>query len=499
MRRWSLRRPLAAVAAAAAVGGLLGACGSSSSSLAAAPGSSLRWVRCSGGQGPAGAQCASVTVPLDPQHPNGETVAMAVDRVPATGRRTGSLLVNPGGPGVSGVDALPGLAAELSPTLRQHFDIVGFDPPGVGRSRPIECLDDTGLAAYLHTDPNPPAAGLDHLVAVDRSLAAACQAHSGAILPYVSTVDAALDLDRVRQALGDTRLTYLGFSYGTLLGATYADRFPTRVRAMVLDGAIDPAVDTTSAARAQSDAIDGELDQFASTCAHQPSCAWHPGSDPVATYLALEARVRAEPLRVAGSGRTVGPAELLYGTAEALYATSLWPTLEKALGAATAGDGSAVLRLFDNYVERSPSGSYSTTIEAEQAVNCLDAPVPTVDQIRALRPSFTTAAPVFGGLVVDSLAACDVWPVPATGHPAPVHASGSPPIVVVGSTGDPVTPYAAARSLAGELDRGVLLTRVGEGHTGYLASTCVRSKVDTYLVTGQPPAAGTRCDSQPGT
>ncbi|MGH9095182.1 MAG: alpha/beta hydrolase [Acidimicrobiales bacterium] len=489
------RRRNAATAVVVAVASLVAGCGSSGGSLRAAPGASVHWTRCAEADGPIGYQCATVLVPLDPRHPTGASIALAVDRAPATGARMGSLLVNPGGPGVSGVDQLGGLVDQLSPALRQHFDIVGFDPPGVGHSRPVECLDDQDLGAYLHTDPAPPAAALDAVVATDRTFGAACERRSGTILPHVSTVDAALDLDRVRIALGDARLSYLGFSYGTLLGATYAQLFPTHVRAMVLDGAIDPAVDPVTAGRAQAVAIDTEFRQFASACVAAAGCPWHPGVDPVRTYLALEDQLRHKPLPVRGTGRTIGPSELLYGTAQALYSTQLWPALQLALAQVTSGDGSLLLRLFDTYVERTPDGHYANTIEAEQAVNCLDAPVPTVEQIRALRPAFDSAAPVFGGLVLDSLAGCAVWPVPPTGQPHPVTAAGSPPIVVVGSTGDPVTPYAAAQNLASELQHGVLLTRVGEGHTGYGASRCVQARVDTYLLRTTPPPAGTRCPS----
>jgi pimeloyl-ACP methyl ester carboxylesterase len=435
-------------------------------------------------------------VPRHPSHPDGTMIGMALDRHRATGAKLGSLLVNPGGPGASGVDALPDLVAHMPASFLARFDVVGFDPPGVARTAPIVCLDSNGLARYFHVDPAPPtAAGLAALVATDRTFASGCQARSGAELPSVSTVDAAGDMDVVRAALGDSKLTYLGFSYGTLLGATYAGLFPTHVRALVLDGAIDPALPTIKQLDQQAEGVEGQLQLFFSTCARQANCPWRPAGDPTAAFESLLAKVRANPLPAHGTSRQVGPAELLYGTAVTLYSTATWNDLAAALRAASNGDGTDFLELFDAYTGRQSNGAYSNLFEANAAINCVDAPAPALAAISAAAPAAQADAPIFGLQNLYSEAGCSVWPVAATGTIGPIRALGSPPIVVVGSTGDPITPYHWAQSLAGELAHGVLLTRVGDGHTAYESSACIRTAVDQYLITSTPPAAGTRCAS----
>jgi pimeloyl-ACP methyl ester carboxylesterase len=302
-------------------------------------------------------------------------------------------------------------------------------------------------------------------------------------------------MDEVRQALGDTKLTYLGFSYGTFLGATYAELYPSRVRALVLDGALDPSLDTVTLVRQQSAALDSQLRAFFASCRADPTCAWQPGSNPAATYQILLHRVRNRPLPVGGTARTVGPSELLYGTAAALYSPSTWSELGSALEQADRGNGSGLLSLFDSYTGRAADGSYNNLFEANAAITCLDTPSPSLSQLQAAAPGSEAAAPVFGLQDLYSAAGCAVWPIPPTATAHPIHADGSPPILVVGSTGDPITPYSWAQSLARQLTRGVLLTRVGDGHTAYGASSCVRSKADAYLINLTAPAAGTRCGS----
>lgn len=464
---------------------------------AAATVGTLRWGPCHDSAIPSGYQCATLRVPLDGAEVGsaGPTIGLALDRHRATGKRIGSLLVNPGGPGVSGVDALPGIVGFLSPTLLADFDIVGFDPPGVGASDPVTCLSSTALQTYLDLDPAPTSAsGVQALIAGDRVFAQGCEAHSRAILPYTSTVAAARDMDRIRAAVGDPKLNYLGFSYGTFLGATYAQLYPTNVRAMVLDGALDPKLSPVAVIDQQSVAIDGELRGLEASCQASGSCPWKAkGMSLAAAFAKLTAKVRAHPIPV--GGRRVGPAELLYGTAAGLYSTSTWSFLESALAQLTAGRGSEMLELFDSYTGRAANGTYDNSTEAETAVNCLDAPAPSIAQIEADAPAAARAAPVFGVLDLYSELSCSVWPVPATGSVHAISARGAPPIVVVGSTGDPVTPYAWARHLASQLDRGVLLTRRGDGHTGYAASACVRRDVDAYFVALHPPKPGTVCNS----
>ncbi|MGI8751904.1 MAG: alpha/beta hydrolase [Acidimicrobiales bacterium] len=502
-----MRRAPGVSAAVAIIGlvGLVGACGGSSapksSSAVTETTGTVHWRPCGAGQGPTGDECASLVVPLDPAHPGPATINLALARHPAGGARRGALVVNPGGPGVSAVDALPQLVDMLSPTVKADFDVVAFDPPGVGHSAPITCLDNAALGQYLHTDPGPTGPGaVSEVVGPDRQLASACKAHSDAILGHVSTADAARDMDLVRLALGGQKLNYLGFSYGTSLGASYAELFGPEIRAMVLDGAIDPSLAALPFLQAQATALDAQFRRFAAACEASASCPWHggggPGGDLVAAYQALLTRVRQHPIPVGNRG--VGPSELMYGTIAGLYSTQSWPVIDQALADAERGDGTLMLAAFDQYVERSHSGTYANTFEAESAVNCLDGPAPSVDGIAGAAPGFAQADPVFGPLVLYGELACSVWPVPPTSSPHRITAPEAPPIVVIGSTGDPVTPYSGAQGLASQLTHGVLLTRVGDGHTGYGASSCIRAAADAYLTDLRVPPAGTSCPSDGG-
>lgn len=460
------------------------------------PAATVQWAPCTAATGPAKYQCATVQVPRNPSDLSQGTIPMAIDRLPATGQKIGSLLVNPGGPGASGVDSLPILVASMPADLLARFDVVGFDPPGVGRTAPIVCLDSAGLQSYYHVDPEPTTpAGLSELLSADRTFASGCQAKSGAELPYVSTADAAKDMDVLRRDLGDAKLTYLGFSYGTFLGATYAELFPKNIRAMVLDGAEDPGLSVIDELNQQAAALDNQLQKFFTWCAARTSCQWKPAGDPTAAFEALLAKVRTNPLPARKTDRTVGPSELIYGSAVTLYSTQNWGDLGLALGAASHGDGTYLLELFDEYTGRHADGSYDNLFEANAAINCLDAPAPSEAAIQAAQSQAESTAPVFGPQNLYSELTCSVWPVKATGHVGPIRAAGSPPIVVVGSTGDPITPYQWAQALAGQLENGVLLTRVGDGHTGYRSSSCIRAAVDAYLIDLTVPQRGTRCAS----
>jgi pimeloyl-ACP methyl ester carboxylesterase len=435
-----------------------------------------------------------VRVPLDYSKPNGRTIDIALDRHAATGTRIGSLLINPGGPGASGVDSLDYVVSLLSPSIVQHFDIVGFDPRGVARSAPIHCLSGPHLDRFLNLDPAPASAtGFQALVDASRAFDQGCERMSGDLLPYMNTENAAHDMDTIRQAVGDEKLTYLGFSYGTFLGATYAELFPGRVRAMVLDGAVDPSSDPVTANISQSAAFENELDSFFADCAADPSCVWKPGGDLHAAFEALMARIRTQPLPAAGK-RTLGPGDAYFGVARALYDHATWPDLAAALQAAERGDGSPLIRLFDEYAERGPDGAYGNVVAANNAIGCLDQHWPRdLNVIRQAASVARQRAPEFGVADLFGGITCSLWPVVATGRPHAIQAPGSPPIVVVGSTGDPATPYAQAQALASELQHGVLITRIGHGHTGYRSSGCVRSHVDLYVTTLAVPRLGLTC------
>jgi pimeloyl-ACP methyl ester carboxylesterase len=448
-----------------------------------------------------GWQCGDLSVPLNHADPGGPTISIALNRHPAEdpADRIGSLLINPGGPGASGVqfayDAVDGL---LDQVLLDDFDIIGFDPRGVGSSTAISCVDGPALDALNHLPPDPTTpVQIDQVIAGVKSLDAGCEAHSATLLPYVSTKDAAEDIDDIRAAVGDSKLTYLGFSYGTLLGATYASLFPTHIRAMVLDGAIDPAVDAAAESVDQAVGFQHDLSDFLAWCTDQGgSCPFQAGG---AANLGdaltdLMASIAAHPLP-GGNGRTLGPGEAFNGVLAPLYDDEEWPDLASALAAAQGGDGSQLMAQNDAYLDRSPNGTYDNEEVANVAISCADDPPLTLAQIEALAVSAAKQAPFFGGPVAWSLLSCTYWPVAATGRPGPLHAPGAPPLLVVGSTGDPATPYAWAQALASELP-GVLVTRHGDGHAAYPYSACVRAIADRYLTTlAVPTAASADCQS----
>ena len=401
--------------------------------------------------------------------------------------RIGSLVINPGGPGTSGIDDLPSELAVLTPELLDRFDIVSFDPRGVERSSPILCSAPSTLGQYV---PVPTGAAQQQaLVAYYQSFAAACEAQNTATLPYVGTVDTARDLDEIRAALGDARLTFIGHSYGTLLGATYAQMFPTHVRAMVLDGAIDPALSMTEMVDDQAVGFENALDNFFTWCAGTSSCAWRPSGDPTNALLALISGAASTPMAAAG-GQSAGPGDIYDALLAGLGSTSNWPVLGEALAEAVHGNGTELATMAGRY----ETGGSSNGAEAELAIDCLDHPVDRdAADYRALAAHAAASAPVFGPLLTWGLLACAEWPVLPTRSPMPESDPGAPPIVVTGATGDPATPYQWAVNLAAELDHGVLVTWVGDSHVAYYYSACVRAIDQAYLVDGTLPAPGTRC------
>jgi pimeloyl-ACP methyl ester carboxylesterase len=426
---------------------------------------------------------------------------ISILEAPATDRaqRIGSLVVDPGGPGASGVDFVrEAVTAKAFPDeLRKRFDIVGFDPRGVNSSTAIRCIDNLDPQAEL--DPTPDdAAQIKALVDSARDYAGECAKRNDATLPYLSTDAVARDLDRIRAAVGDERLTYLGFSYGTLIGSLYADLFPDHVRAMVLDGAIDPAIDLQELRFGQAKGFEQALTDFLDDCSTRPTCEFYEGGKSAEAFDALMASIDKKPLpaTLIKSTRTVGPGLAWFGVVAALYSTDSWRTLATALSLAKSGDGSLLLLLADPYRGRKPNGSYSNLQDAYTANTCLDYPAPTdVTVYTTWARELAASAPHFAKILAYNDLACAFWPVPAERTPKPVSAAGAPPIVVVGSTRDPATPYAWAQALAKELDSGVLVTRDGDGHTGYQASLCVRKAVDGYLMDLVVPKDGFACTS----
>jgi pimeloyl-ACP methyl ester carboxylesterase len=447
-----------------------------------------------------GYECARVTVPLDYNRPGGGRIGIAVTRLPATkkAQRIGSLLINPGGPGVSGVEYARYARSVLPRALLVRFDIVGFDPRGVGESAPVRCLSSRELDEFFAVDPSPDSQKeLDRLTATSRDFAAACKRRSATLLPFVSTREAARDMDILRSALGDAKLSYLGKSYGTYLGAWYAELFPTRVRALLLDGAVDPSLDGQELGRVQALGFEQALGEFLSYCADTDSCEFGRKGDIDKKFDALMRRIDAKPLSTQDrAGRRVGPDEAFLGVASALYSREYgWPALAQALTQAENGDGTTLLRLFDNFADRDPAGRYSNQMEANLAINCIDRPSPrTVSAYGADARAFAAQAPRFGAALAYTGLPCAFWSVPPVDVPRALTAPGAPPILVVGTTRDPATPLRWAEAMADQLQSGVLLVYDGDGHTAYGDGVpCVDDAGSAYLISLTVPKDGTRC------
>ncbi len=447
------------------------------------------------------AQCARLVAPLDHANPAGEQIELALLRLPATdpARRIGSLLVNPGGPGGSGVDFVR-QSAPYFEHLRTRFDIVGFDPRGVGRSTAVRCLTDAELDETGALDPTPDTPSEhDALIEAARSYAARCAERAPALLPYVSTEQAARDLDLIRAVVGDEKLSFLGFSYGTELGATYASLFPDRVRALVLDGAVDPLVwanDPLELTRVQLHGFERSLTRFLAYCRRGKSdCVVRRNGDPESIVMRLLRRLDAKPLR-AESGRRLTEGLALSGIVASLYSQQLWPLLGKALdGAWRRRDGRLLLLLADAYSGRREDGTYPNLSDANAAISCADWGVTaTPDSVIEFADELGRTSPLFGPSAALSALTCSFWPVqPVSRYAGPFTAAGAPPILVVGTTGDPATPYVWAKSLARQLESGVLLTWRGDSHTAYGESECVAAAADRYLISLRAPRDGSVC------
>lgn len=449
-----------------------------------------------GGDRPLRFGCGRLRVPLDYRAPSVKAIELFVVRVRLTGqqRRVGSLVVNPGGPGGSGVDAAVGLALSLPVDLLRRFDLVGFDPRGVGLSSPVECIPPALKDRAIALDPDARTdAQYKAQVDVAREVAQGCERKYGPDLQHYNTESTARDLDLVRQAVGDAKLTYLGYSYGTRLGSVYAQLFPRGVRAMVLDGAVDPRAGEVASAEAQAKGFERAFDQFAADCRRRGvTCLI--GPDPRAAMQRALDRARRAPIP---SGRTdprkATAGHVLLAAVSALYDRNDWPELESAIAEAGSGTAGGVFDLADRYAQRDPKGEYTNLLDANTAINCADAreEVPEATVRKALA-AWRTRYPLFGSTLALGLIGCQQWTAPRQPLPA-VRAAGAPPLLVIGTVNDPATPYASAQVLAKTLASGRLLTWRGEGHTAYPKTPCITAAVNAYLVSLRVPKPGATC------
>jgi pimeloyl-ACP methyl ester carboxylesterase len=452
----------------------------------------IAWEDCGGGF-----ECANFDVPYDHDAPDGRVFKLPLVRRPAKNpdARIGSLLVNPGGPGGSGVSLIKAAWLIMPQAIQERFDLVGFDPRGQAGSTPgIDCIDDLSKFVGLDLTPSD-AADLEQIENESATFVAGCNERSGELLPFVGTDNIIRDMDLLREVLGDEKLTYLGFSYGTFLGTMYADRYPDRVRALVLDAALDPTLDGATFIEQQARGFDAELEAFLDDCAAKTTCAFYSGGDPRAAYDSIQASIEASPMPAMGTNRFVGPGEFSYAVSSSLYRPGLWKKLAEALTEAAKGDSAVLLSMSDGYFDRKSDGTYGDSLEVYYGVLSVDAPFPKdISVYDTLMKKLEMETPRLGAYFPFTAYASGQWPVSSWREPGPISAPGSAPILVVGSTNDPATPYAWGVSLAKQLSSGVLLTRNGHGHVSFLRdNTCIDAAVTDYLVNLKVPAAGTVC------
>ena len=460
-------------------------------------GQTLEWEQCDDNKD---LDCTMVQVPMNYADPTAGDIEIAVVRLRASsGEAQGSLLMNPGGPGGSGFDFVMTSATYVfSRDLRASFDIIGFDPRGVGSSTAVTCFDGLEMDSYLYDIPQNERGSDAWVAEVDQraaEFAQACTDNTGELLEHITTENSARDMDVLRGVLGDETLSYIGFSYGTFLGATYAKLFPERAGRLVLDGAIDPAIPSADVGKIQAVGFENALRAFMQGCLESQDCPYSGDVDEALADLSeLLAELDARPIETS-DGRMLGADSAFTGVVSAMYQEGWWPVLMEGLAQAEEGNGDTLIYLADVYNGREGVGLYSdNSTEAFNAYNCMDYPDDMtdaeLDEVDAfVQENAPTIAPYWSG--GDT---CATWAYPPSGTRGAIAAEGAAPILVVGTTNDPATPYEWAVSLAEQLSSGVLLTRVGEGHTAYgQGNSCIDSAVDTFLLEGTPPADQTTC------
>ncbi|MEV0596150.1 alpha/beta hydrolase [Nonomuraea cavernae] len=450
-----------------------------------------------GGEKPAreepGVSCGKLTVPLDYQKPDLGTIDLALIKIAATdqGKRLGSLVFNFGGPGGSGVDTLA-QAAKMFDTLRTRYDLVSFDPRGVDRSSGVRCGDNADMDAYVELDTLPPTQKTREAGrAANQRFAELCKRDASRLLPYIGTGSAARDMDRLRAALGDAKLNYLGMSYGTQLGAIYATKYPKKVGRMVLDAPLDPSVTFRQRTLAQTKGFQRAYESFLKDCVKQGCELGDTVKAADANVMRLMYKLVNKPLQVDNRRLTQGLAST--GLAAALYSEGAWPFLETALAQANKGRGDALIYLADSYTGRSKDGTYTTQMSSFPAITCVDsAERPDEAELTRTWKEAIKISPLFGNEGAGGI--CALWPVAGSDEARHVNAKGSAPILVVGGKGDPATPYQWAPRLTQQLGNATLLTYEGQGHGSYSSgNTCIQSMVNSFLLKGKTPNRDVSC------
>jgi pimeloyl-ACP methyl ester carboxylesterase len=444
-------------------------------------GGSIKWKDC---DDDALVKCARFEVPFDYNNPDVGTFSLKLTMNPARDpkKRIGAMLVNPGGPGFGGSYLAESAESFFGGDLVDAFDIIGWDPRGTGESTPaVDCVDD--YDPYFTYDPSPDdAAEKQIIIDASKNFVEECEKKNGDILPFISTNNSARDMDRIRAALGEEKITYFGFSYGSELGATWVTKFPSTVRAAVFDGATDPNADYVQSGLDQAKGFETELTKFLAQCSSTPDCAFHNKGNAEGAFDSLMEDLDANPLRSTPKRAAVNQGIALTAVAQAMYSSSLWSSLETALAAAQNGDGSLLLSMYDDYYQRSYDGTYGNQLEAFNAIMCLDDPGPkTIEGVDKYIPDFEKVAKRLGSSFSAGYV-CTFWPT-ETDKRITITGKNAGPIVVIGTTGDAATPLQSSRNMTKTLEDGRLIVVTDNRHTGYGSNNCVIEAVNRYLLT----------------
>ncbi len=446
-------------------------------------------------------ECADFAVPLDYDNPKAKQIKLRVKKRIADKKAIGSLLVNPGGPGGSGQEMAESATQYFSANILENFDIIGFDPRGIGESTPVDCLDDVALGKILEASYPDTRAGEARAARDMQEFVAGCEAKSGKLLNFVGTESAARDMDVLRQALGDPRLYYVGYSYGTSLGGMYAQLFSQNVGRMVLDGAVAADASNFDQTLAQLKGFEDSLDAYLKKCLKDKGKCPFKGSVKEAReqIKGFFAQALEKPIPTSNDNRPLTQQGLLFGIITPLYDDANWPYLTQAFTELiNDGTGSTFQLFFDLYTSREGDVFMDNSTEANWAVNCADYPASGNSVVwKKQEEKLKKVSPVFGPVMGYDEFMCSIWPYQPTKAIGDFTAKGSAPIVVVGTVGDPATPYKWAVSFAKNLDNATLVTYEGEGHTAYGRSTkCVSEPIDRYLLNGNVPKAGLTCPAK---
>lgn len=453
----------------------------------------LVWKRCE-----AGMLCATMTVPISYAQPTkyGDT-EVKIAKLPAWGKRRGAIVINPGGPGGSGIEYASAGQSVVSASVLRNFDLVGFDPRGVGQSDPIDCVTDAQLDAFISFDASPDtAAEATTAMSLAGQIGKGCLRHAPVLSRFVDTESVARDVDVLRALLGEPKLNYLGKSYGTFIGSTYARLFSSRVGRMVLDGVVDPALNNTQMSKMQAMGFERAFDRFLSNCLQNDCPLGNTRTAALARLKQIIATSDATPIPTSDPARPLTQSLLVSGVLFGMYDSGYgWSQVKAALRGVIKGNGDDMLSMVDWFLGRQNGKYKDNSNEVIYAVNCIDRQDrPGVTQIRQLAADWSKAYPLFGSYLAWSMAGCADWPAPAVGNAAPWRGRAIPQVLIIGNTWDPATPIEGARSLAKQMPRSVVLEWQGDGHTAYMqGSNCVDDTVNAFYNAGRLPKSGTVC------